>query len=84
MFAAPEFFGLTPGSAPVLYVPIANRPSLARSYGNEHNTMFIDAHFYWAHMMGRLLPGVTRAAGKISNGTQPDIWGAWLMRRRFR
>ena len=59
--AAPEFFGVAPGSAPVVYVPIANRPSLARNYGNEHDTMFIDAHFYWADMMGRLRPGVTLA-----------------------
>src|SRR5581483_10232304 len=57
--AAPEFFGVTPGSAPVVYVPIANRPALARNYGKEHDTMFIDSHFYWADMMGRLRPGVT-------------------------
>jgi macrolide transport system ATP-binding/permease protein len=59
--AAPEFFGVTPGSAPVVYVPIANRPSLARNYGNEQDTMFVDAHFYWADMMGRLRPGITLA-----------------------
>jgi macrolide transport system ATP-binding/permease protein len=59
--AAPEFFGVAPGSAPVLYIPITNRPSLARNYGNEHDTMFVDSHFYWADMMGRLRPGVTRA-----------------------
>jgi macrolide transport system ATP-binding/permease protein len=58
--AAPEFFGVAPGSAPVLYVPIVNRPSLARNYGNEHDTMFVDSHFYWADMIGRLRPGVTR------------------------
>jgi predicted permease len=59
--AAPEFFGIKPGSAPVLYIPIVNRPSLGRNYGNEHDTMFTDAHFYWADMMGRLRPGVTLA-----------------------
>jgi predicted permease len=59
--AAPEFFGVKPGSAPVLYVPIVNRPALARNYGNEHDTMFIDSHFYWVDMMGRLRPGVTLA-----------------------
>ncbi|MGI8743292.1 MAG: ADOP family duplicated permease [Bryobacteraceae bacterium] len=57
--AAPEFFGVIPGSAPVLYIPIVNRPSLARNYGNEHDTMFIDSHFYWADIMGRLRPGIT-------------------------
>ena len=59
--AAPEFFGVTPGSAPVLYIPIVNRPSLARNYGDDHDTMFTGAHFYWADMMGRLRPGVTLA-----------------------
>lgn len=62
--APPEFFGVTPGFASDLYVPIANRPSLARNYGNEHDTMFIDSHFYWADMMGRLRPGVTMQAAQ--------------------
>jgi macrolide transport system ATP-binding/permease protein len=66
--AAPEFFGVAPGTAPVLYVPVANRPALARNYGNEHDTMFIDSRFYWADMMARLRPGVTleRAQAELS------------------
>ena len=59
--SVPEFFGVTAGSSPALYVPIMNRPALARNYGNEHDTMFIDNHFYWADIMGRLRPGVTLA-----------------------
>jgi predicted permease len=62
---APEFFGVTPGSAPVLYIPIANRPSLARNYGNERDTMFIDSHFYWADIMARLRPGITLAHAQV-------------------
>jgi predicted permease len=62
--APPEFFGVSPGFAPDLYVPIANRPSLARNYGNEHDTMFLDSHFYWVDMMGRLRPGVTMHAAQ--------------------
>src|SRR5437667_465468 len=46
--ASPEFFGITPGSTPVLYIPIVNRPSLARNYGDEHNTLFINEHSNWA------------------------------------
>jgi predicted permease len=57
--AAPEFYGVRPGSAPVVYIPIANRPSLNRNYGNEHDTMFIDSHSYWTDIMGRLRPRVT-------------------------
>ncbi len=66
--AAPEFFGVAPGSAPVVYVPIVNRPALARNYGKEHDTMFIDSRFYWVDMMGRLRPGitVTRAQAELA------------------
>ena len=66
--APPEFFGVAPGSAPVLYVPITNRPALARNHGSEHDTMFIDPHFYWADIIGRLRPGVTlaRAQAELS------------------
>jgi macrolide transport system ATP-binding/permease protein len=59
--AAPEFFGVRAGSSPALYVPMANRPALARNFDNEATTMFIDSHFYWADIMGRLRPGVTMA-----------------------
>jgi predicted permease len=63
--AAPEFFGVTPGSAPVVYIPITSRPSLARNYGSEHDTMFIDSRSYWVDMMGRLRPGVTLARAQV-------------------
>jgi len=59
--APPEFFGVTPGFAPALYIPMANRPSLNRNYGNERDTMFIDSHSYWIDIMGRLRPGITMA-----------------------
>lgn len=62
--APPDFFGVSPGFAPDLYVPIENRPALARNYGNERDTMFIDSHFYWADMMGRLRPGATMQAAQ--------------------
>ncbi len=63
--APPQFFGVRPGSAPVLYVPISNRPSLARNYGNERDTMFIDPHFYWVDMLGRLRPDVTLMKAQV-------------------
>lgn len=63
--SAPEFFGVAPGYAPMVYVPITNRPSLARNYGNEHDTMFIDSHFYWTDIMGRLRRGITLARAQV-------------------
>ncbi len=59
--APPGFFGVKPGSAPAVYVPMVNRPSLARSYGNERETMFVNPRFYWVGIMGRLRPGITLA-----------------------
>ena len=59
--AAPEFFGVDPASVPMLYVPIVNRPQLAKNTIGpvEQAAMFTDAQYYWADMMGRLRPGVT-------------------------
>ena len=42
----PEFFGVKPGSAPVIYVPMINRPSLApklrqRTRHHVHRTAFL-------------------------------------------
>ncbi len=56
--AGAGFFGVEPGSAPFVYLPISNRPALARNYGNEHDTMFVDPHSYWVDIMGRLRPGL--------------------------
>jgi predicted permease len=56
--AAPEFYGVSAGSAPSVYIPMFNRLALAG--GAEGNGMFID-HSYWVDIMGRLRPGVTLA-----------------------
>lgn len=67
--AAPEFRGVLPGSVPILYVPIINRPSLVRTIGPiEQASMFTDSHYYWADMMGRPTPrrhDGTRAGGNL-------------------
>ncbi len=83
----------------MIYVPMSNRPALARNYGNEHDTMFIDPHFYWADLMGRLRPGVTlaRAQAELSGAfhqfalasaandkERADISGALAGKRRLR
>lgn len=54
--APAEFFGVAPGSAPSVYIPMANRPALSKNYGKQHDTMFIDPYFYWVDIMGRLRP----------------------------
>ena len=53
--APPEFFGVDPGSAPGLYLPMQSEilfdPDAARKYQNSN--------YYWVEMMGRLQPGVS-------------------------
>ena len=63
--APPEFFGVKPGAAPVLYAPIANRPALARDFGNQPDRMFVDPRFYWVNLMGRLRPGISLARAQV-------------------
>jgi len=61
--APSEFFGVAPGSAPSVYVPMTNRPALAKNYGNEHDTMFIDPHFYLGGYHGPPAPRHYAGAG---------------------
>ena len=71
--AAPEFFGLAPGSAPALYIPIGTRPPLTAdsvATPGEKISMFSDPHYYWADMMGRLRPGVTLARAEAETATR--------------
>ena len=56
---APEFYGVSSGSAPLVYIPMFNR--LALFNRGEEKAMFIDPHNYWVDIMGRLRPGVTLA-----------------------
>jgi macrolide transport system ATP-binding/permease protein len=59
---AAGFRGITPGSLPVLYIPLSKRHELeAGSSGKYWKTrMFTDPHFYWVNLMGRLRPGISR------------------------
>jgi macrolide transport system ATP-binding/permease protein len=62
---APEFFGVIPGSTPALYIPIVHRPSLGRNSANEHISMFVDSHDYWADIIGRLRSGITMTSAQV-------------------
>jgi|SRR5690242_5164881 len=59
--AAPEFFGLQPGSAVDLYMPLAMQPRIAPSVAGEDpgTSAFTAANVWWIQLMGRLKPGVT-------------------------
>src|SRR5262249_25878420 len=53
-----EFFGVDPADVPDFYLPMHTNLILEGSgpYGPAHG--YLDPHFYWIQMMGRLRPGV--------------------------
>ena len=63
--AAPEFFGVDPQSNPALFLPIHSLPMLGPSPERDQER-FIDNHFYWIEMMGRLQHGVSLPAAQAA------------------
>ena len=59
--AAPEFFGLQPGSAVGLYMPMAMQPQIVPNVAGEDpgTSVFTATNVWWIQLMGRLKPGVT-------------------------
>ena len=53
---APEFFGVNPGAAPDLFIPLHASASLAAQATDLQR--FSNKNHYWLQMMGRLRPGV--------------------------
>jgi predicted permease len=53
----PDFFGVDPGFAPELTIPMHAGPLLAPK-PDEYRKRFFDKKFYWVEMMGRLRPSV--------------------------
>ncbi|HLJ47114.1 MAG TPA: ABC transporter permease [Bryobacteraceae bacterium] len=58
--ASPEFYGVNPEGAPVLYVPMHTDRLIEKVFLDELSTKYIDGNFYWVEIMGRLRPGVSR------------------------
>ena len=56
----PEFFGVDPALAPDVYLPIhANEVLGASDQNGFRAARYLDPHYYWIQVMGRLRPGVT-------------------------
>jgi ABC-type antimicrobial peptide transport system permease subunit len=56
---APEFFGVNPGEAPDLYLPLHTNLLLEAYPAGGPAAMYLDQNFYWLQMMARLRPGVS-------------------------
>ena len=59
--APAEFFGIQPGDAPDLWVPLAAKNDLEPA-----DLPARDASFWWLVLMGRLAPGVTEAQARAA------------------
>jgi predicted permease len=58
----PGFFGVDPEAAPDVYLPMHTNELLgaAHQFGFRAQA-YLDQHYYWVHVMGRLRPGVSIA-----------------------
>lgn len=55
----PGFYGVDSGSAPEFYLPLHADMALdPRDGGSRAQSRYLDRHYYWMEMMGRLRPGV--------------------------
>jgi macrolide transport system ATP-binding/permease protein len=66
-----EFFGVDPGAAPDVYLPLHTDVLL----DVEHASRYLDANYYWLEMMGRLKPGVDLAQAQA---TLAAPFGQWV------
>jgi predicted permease len=69
--APPEFFGIDPGAAPTLYLPLHAGRLL-----NVGPEQFVDQNYYWLEMMGRLRPDVSLAQAQAALAGPFEQWVA--------
>ena len=67
----PEFFGVDPGRAPSVYLPLRTIDLFDR----DANMKFTNENYYWAGIMGRVRPGVTYAQAEA---VLAPIFGQWV------
>jgi macrolide transport system ATP-binding/permease protein len=74
--ASPGFFGVDPSKAPDLYLPLHADLLLNPERGPGLVDRYLDEHYYWTEMMGRLRPGVTIMQARAALGSIFDAWVA--------
>ncbi len=72
----PEFFGVDPGVAPQIYLPMHSNllVEAADPHGENLAKRYFEASNYWIEMMGRLRPGVSRAQAQAALAPQFEQW----------
>ena len=74
--APPGFFGVDPSKAPSLYLPLHADLLLDPERGPGPVDRYLDEHYYWTEMMGRLTPGVTIGQAQAALASVFDAWVA--------
>jgi predicted permease len=64
--APPEFFGVDPAVMPDFYLPMHANLLLKKDGFYSPADAYLNPHFYWIQMMGRLRPGVSLAQAQIA------------------
>lgn len=75
--APPGFFGIDPAAAADVYIPIHANEFLGAADPFGFGTQsYIDPHYYWIQVLGRLRPGVTLAQAQAVLAPQFHQWVA--------
>ena len=74
----PEFFGVDPGAAPEVYLPMHADLLFHPASDPNHNPArdYLDEHYYWIGMMGRMGPGMTMERAQAALGPVFERWAA--------
>ena len=63
---AAGFFGVDPAERADISLPLRTRIRFSQRPAQDAQRLFVDQHFYWLEMMGRLRPGVSLAQAQIA------------------
>ncbi len=74
--APPGFFGVDPSKAPDLYLPLHADLLLNPGQDPGPTNRYLDEHYYWNEMTGRLRPGVTMGQAQAALASVFDGWVA--------
>src|SRR6266704_1166334 len=73
----PGFFGVDPAGAPDVYVPMhANELLGAADQFGFRSERYLDSHYYWIQIMGRLRPGISLAQAQAALAPRFQQWVA--------
>ena len=77
--APPDFFGVDPGETPDVYLPMHTGELLGATHQFGFSASdYLDQHYFWLHIMGRLRPGVTIAQTQAVLAPQFHQWASSL------